>query len=66
MEFAWLISSDRIEQRDEAANAACRDLNFRSFGFAERLLEKLNGRQMPSVAPMLSALMMRACSKRGC
>jgi hypothetical protein len=54
MEFARAISSNGIEQRNESAegirrgnlprgDAAWSDLNFRSFGFAEGPLEKLNG-----------------------
>ena len=43
MEFAGLASSNDIEQRDETAKAdlAWSDLKFRSFGLAERPLEKL-------------------------
>jgi hypothetical protein len=61
MEFARLVSFDGIEQRNEAASAACRDLNFRSFGFAERPLKKLNGCQIRPVAATLSASMACAC-----
>lgn|SRR5690349_1906760 len=47
MEFARLVSSNDIEQRDEfakgdlAGDLAWSDLNFRSFGLAERPLEKV-------------------------
>ena len=47
MEFAHLASSNDIEQRDESAegDSAWHDLNFRSFGFAERPLEKVERRR---------------------
>jgi len=43
MEFVRLASSNDIEQRDKSAKGdlAWNDLNFRSFGFAERPFEEV-------------------------
>jgi hypothetical protein len=74
MEFARAVLSNGIEQRNKSGresakqsdkhstkgDAAWRDLNFQSFGLAERPLEKLNGRQARSVAQAFPALMPRA------
>jgi hypothetical protein len=66
MEFARSVWSNSTEQRNESAkkstkdDAAWRDLNFRSSGFAEGPLNTLNGGQLRSVARVLSALVPRA------